>query len=100
MGEELVGRITGVPDKIFVSINDEYRDGRGEKARLSKSLMSMAQNRSYKRTHEEEDAIHVTLPTFCEDLVILLALLENDAPELCGRIGVLDLCEYITSGHG
>jgi hypothetical protein len=94
LGEELVGRITGVPDEIFVSIYDECGDGRGEKARLSKSLMSMAQSRRYKRTHEEEDAIHVALPTFCEDLVILLALLENDAPELCGRIGVLDLCEY------
>ena len=46
-------------------------------------------------THEEEDAIHVALPTFREGLVILLALLENDTPELCGRIHVLDLCEFL-----
>jgi hypothetical protein len=48
----------------------------------------------YRRTHEEEDAVHVALPAFCERLVILLALLENDAPELCGRIDVLVLCKY------
>ena len=93
MGEELVGRITGVPYKILVTIYDECRDGRGKKARLSKSLVSMAQSRSYRRTHEEEDAIHVALPAFCEGLVILLTLFENDTPELCGRIDVLDLCE-------
>jgi hypothetical protein len=92
LGEELVGRIAGVPYEIFVTIYDECRDGRGEKARLSKSLVSMAQGRSYRRTHEEEDAIHVALPAFCEGLVILLSLFENDTPELCGRIDVLDLC--------
>ena len=92
MGEELVGRITGVPYKILVAIYDECRDDRGKKARLSKYLVSMVQGRSYRRTHEEEDAIHVALPVFCESLVILLTLLENDTPKLCGRIDVLVLC--------
>lgn len=32
--EELVGRITGVPYKIFVTINDECRDGRSEKTHV------------------------------------------------------------------
>jgi hypothetical protein len=57
-----------------------------------KSFVSMAQGRSLRRTHEEEDAIHVALPAFCEGPVILLTLLENDAPELCGRIDILDIC--------
>jgi hypothetical protein len=92
LDEELVGRITGVPYKIFVTIYDEYRDGHGEKARLPKSLASMAQGKRYRRTHEEEDAIHVALPAFCKDLVVLLTLFENDAPELRGRIYALDLC--------
>jgi hypothetical protein len=92
LGEELVGRITGAPYKIFVTIYDECCDRRGEKARLSKSLALMAQGRSYRRTHEEEDAIHVALPAFCEGLVILLTLFENDTPELCGRIDELDIC--------
>jgi hypothetical protein len=52
----------------------------------------MAQCRSYRRTHEEEDAIHIALPTLCEGLVILLTLLEDDTPELCGRIDVLVFC--------
>lgn len=99
MGEELVGRITGVPYKIFVTINDECRDGSGEKARLSKSLVSMEQGRSYRRTHEEEDAIHVALPTFCKGLVIFLTLLENDAPEMCRRIDVVDLCGSYFRAH-
>ena len=92
MGEELVGRITRVPYKIFVTIYDECRDRRGEKASLSKWLASVAQRRSHRRTHEEEDSIHVALPAFCEGPVILLTLLENDTPELCGRIDVLVLC--------
>jgi len=50
------------------------------------------EGRSYRRTYEEKDAIHVALPTFCEGLVILVTLLENNAPELCGRIVVPDLC--------
>ena len=52
----------------------------------------MAQCRSYRRTHKKDDAIHVALPVFCEGLVILLTLLENDTPELCRRIDVLVLC--------
>jgi hypothetical protein len=34
----------------------------------------------YRKTHEEEDTIHVALPTFHEGLIILLTLLENDGP--------------------
>jgi hypothetical protein len=91
LGEELVGRLTGVPYKILVTIYNECRDDHGKQARLSRSLVSMAQSRRYRRTHEEEDAIHVAFPAFCEGLVILLTLFENDTPELCRRIDVLDL---------
>src|SRR5260221_1507027 len=53
----------------------------------------LARSRRYERTHEEEDAIHVTFPTLHQHLVILLTLLEDDSPELRRRIHVLDLCE-------
>jgi hypothetical protein len=58
-----------------------------------RSLNTIARGRRQRRTHENEDAIHVALPTFHEGLVIPLTLLKNDAPELCGRIHALDLCE-------
>ena len=64
---------------------------------VKRSLDIIARGRGVEKysTHEEEDTIHVALPTFREDLVILLALLENDTPELCGRIHVLDLCKFL-----
>jgi len=75
LGEELIGSIAGIPYEIFVAVYDERCDGRGEKAR------------------EEEDTVHVALPTFCEGLVILvlLTLFDNDIPKLCGGIHVFDL---------
>lgn len=55
----------------------------------------MARYRRREGTYEEEDTIHVTLPAFCEDFVILLTLIEDDRPELRGRIHVLDLCKSL-----
>jgi len=47
----------------------------------------------YNKTNEDEDAIHVTLPRFDEGPVVLLAFVENDSPELRGRVHILDLWE-------
>lgn len=57
-----------------------------------KCLRHSRMGRRYRRTHEDEDAIHVALPALYESLVIFLTLLENDGPELRRRIHVLDLC--------
>ena len=66
-----------------------------KRAAWKKSVAAMVWRRIYGRTHEDEDSVHVALPTFHEGLIILLTLLENDAPELRGRTHVFDLCVFL-----
>jgi hypothetical protein len=42
----------------------------------------MAQSGGYRGTNEEKNAHYADLPPFCEGLIIPLAFLDNDAPEL------------------
>ena len=44
------------------------------------SLGELARGRRYKRTHEDEDTIHVALPAFHKCLIVLLTLPKNDGP--------------------
>jgi hypothetical protein len=65
-----------------------------EKRPVCRSFFSdLTRSRRYERTHEDEDAIHVSFPTLYQRLVILLTLLEDNGPELRGRIHVLDVCD-------
>ena len=67
-----------------------------EKRPVCRSFFSeLTRSRRYEGTHEDEDAIQVAFkfPTLYQRLVLLLTLLEDNGPELRGRIHVLNVCE-------